>query len=178
MKIYLARHGRTNYNDLGLCNADPSIDVHLTDTGKSQAKALAEKLKSVDLDRIYVSELKRTLQTAEIVNQYHGVDILTDKRLNDGRSGFEGKHFSEYDAALDSSTDKWTVRFNDGESIQDIRDRAEKFLKDMESTGLDSVLIVTSAWIIQALLAILQNLTFEESWELDIQQGDFIELEV
>ena len=75
MKIYFARHGRTNYNDLDLCNADPSVDVHITELGAEQAKALADKLKDLPLDRIFVSELKRTQQTAEIVNSFHDAPI-------------------------------------------------------------------------------------------------------
>ncbi len=43
MNLYLARHGRTNYNDLGLCNADPTVDVHLTALGIEQAKANRSK---------------------------------------------------------------------------------------------------------------------------------------
>ena len=78
MKLYLARHGWTNYNDLRLCNADPTVDVHLTPTGVSQAEALADKLKQTALDHIIVSELKRTQQTAEIVNRFHHLEIEVD----------------------------------------------------------------------------------------------------
>jgi histidine phosphatase superfamily protein (branch 1) len=88
MKIYLARHGKTNYNDLDLCNSDPSVDVHITSEGTKQAQALANKLKTVSLDRIFVSELRRTKQTAEIVNQFHGIEIDVEPLLNDHRSGY------------------------------------------------------------------------------------------
>ena len=81
MKLYLARHGRTNYNDLGLCNADPAVDVHLTPSGVAQAGALAEKLKLVPLDHIFASELNRTQQTAEIINKFHNLEIEIDARL-------------------------------------------------------------------------------------------------
>src|SRR6185369_14402091 len=42
MKVYIARHGQTNYNEARRCNADPSVDVFLTETGIRQAKELAE----------------------------------------------------------------------------------------------------------------------------------------
>ena len=128
MNLYVARHGQTNYNDLGLCNSNPRTDVHLTKVGAEQAENLAFKLKDMGIDQIFVSELKRTKQTADIVNQFHDVPIKVDARLNDNRSGYEDKHFSEYYAALDSSDDKWTVRFNGGESLEDVKNEYIAFL--------------------------------------------------
>jgi alpha-ribazole phosphatase len=164
MKIYLARHGRTNYNDLGLCNADPTVDVHLTRVGAEQAEDLADKLKQVQLDHIFVSELRRTQQTAEIVNKSHNLEIEIDPRLNDGKSGFEGKHFTEYENALNAATNRWTVRFNDGESIEDIKKRVVDFINELRTKKYDAVLIVTSLWIIQAILAVVRHIPNEEAW--------------
>ena len=72
MKLYIARHGQTNYNEQGLCNSDPAVDVYITENGVKQAENLAEKLKNVQIGQMFVSELKRTKQTAEIVNKHHG----------------------------------------------------------------------------------------------------------
>lgn len=54
--------GRTNYNDLGLCNDDPSRDVHLTEVGieQEQAHSAALTLRHVAFERIVVSPLPRT----------------------------------------------------------------------------------------------------------------------
>lgn len=131
MKIYFVRHGRTNYNDLELCNADPSVDVYITPTGVEQAKTLARKLKDVPIDRIYVSELKRTQQTAAIVNEFHNAAIEIAPLLDDHRSGFEGKPAKLLMDALDEAEDRWTVRFNDGESIEDMKERVAKFLDEL-----------------------------------------------
>ena len=62
------RHGRTNYNDLNLCNDDPNRDVHLTNKGIMQAEEAALALRDVVFDRMIVSPLPRTRQTAEIIN--------------------------------------------------------------------------------------------------------------
>lgn len=45
MKVYLVRHGQTNYNEMGLTNSDPNIDVHLTEIGIKQIEELSERLK-------------------------------------------------------------------------------------------------------------------------------------
>ena len=34
--IWFMRHGQTNYNLSGLCNADPDVEVYLTDDGIKQ----------------------------------------------------------------------------------------------------------------------------------------------
>ncbi len=58
---------------------------------------------------IFVSELKRTGQTAGIVNKYYSAQVIVDARLNDNRSGYEGKHYLEYYAALDNADDLWNA---------------------------------------------------------------------
>src|SRR5688572_8554403 len=103
MKLYLARHTQTNYNARDLCNTDPSVDVHLTPTGIAQAEALADELKDAPIQHIFVSEFKRTLQTAEIINRYHDLNIEVHPLLNDIRSQFEGRSFREYVKALDAA---------------------------------------------------------------------------
>lgn len=155
MKLYVARHGQTNYNDQGLCNSDPRTDVHLTEMGTKQAENLANNLKDININQIFVSELKRTKQTADIVNQFHNAPIKVDARLNDNRSGYEDKHFSEYYAALDKADNRWTVRFNDGESLEDVKERVRNFLDELKGKDYNSVLIVTSMVIVQAIYRIL-----------------------
>lgn len=178
MKAYFARHGRTNYNDLRLCNADPTVDVHLTSEGKKQAKTLAELLKDAKIEYIFVSQLKRTQQTAKIVNTFHSIPIEVDPLLNDHRSGFEGKPFTLLQQALDMADNKWTVHFNDGESIEDMKQRVANFLDELRTKPYEVVLVVTSGWIIRAAAAILQGLTNEEAWKLEVEQGSYIEFEV
>jgi broad specificity phosphatase PhoE len=178
MKLYLARHTQTNYNARGLCNADPSVDVHLTPTGIAQAGALADELKDVPIQHIFVSELKRTLQTAEIINRYPGVNIEAHPLLNDIRSQFEGRPFQEYVKALDAAADRWTVRFNGGESIEDIKKRADDFISYLRAKDYDSTLVVTSEWIIRAMIMSVENISYEDAWALKMTQGSFIELEI
>jgi len=178
MKIYLARHGRTNYNDLELCNADPAIDVHITSAGKEQAEALAIKLKDAPIERIFVSQLKRTQQTAEIVNEFHHVSVEITPLLNDYRSGYEGKPIRLLVKTLDESDDRWTARFNDGESIEDMKYRVATFLESLKTKPYEVILIVTSQWIIYAAVAILKNVSNEEAWKLNVQPGEYLELSI
>lgn len=178
MKIYLARHGRTNYNDLGLCDNDPAADVHLTAAGLQQAQQLADALKNVAINRIFVSELKRTQQTAQKVNVYHGAPVQIDSRLNDIRTGFEGKPFKDFTEALDKADNRWTARINDGESVEDLKIRVANFIADLRTKNDAAVLIVTSLWVAQAMLAILDDITNDQAWQREVTQGSWLEREL
>lgn len=178
MKLYLARHCRTNYNELGLCNADPTVDVHLTPRGIKQAEALAEKLKPIHIDHIFASELKRTMQTAEIINRFHGLEIEVDTRLNDIYSEFEGRHFGEYMEALEAASDRWTIRFNGGESIEDLKARTAHFIDELQSKPYGSTLVITSEWNIRAMFTLLQGFSNAKAWNVDVEQGGYMEFEI
>ena len=77
--IYFVRHGQTEYNVQQLLGGNSN----LTDLGRQQASQAAEMFKDIDIDVIIVSNLKRTYQTAEIINKYHNAEILIDDRLNE-----------------------------------------------------------------------------------------------
>jgi alpha-ribazole phosphatase len=140
MKLYVLRHGETNYNRLGLCNDDPRRDVHLTDNGIAQAQAASQQLRDAPLQRIITSELPRTRQTAEIINRYHRVPIEANALLNDIRSGFDGKPVSDYFAA--TAHDPLHARANGGESLLDYKARVMRFMEWLKTQPQDCVLLV------------------------------------
>lgn len=178
MRLFIARHGRSNYNDLELFNSDPGVDVHLTEIGIEQAHDLAENLKDIPIQIIYTSELKRTKQTAEIVSQYHNVPLIADGRLNDHHSGFENKSYAEYDALYDARSEPWNARFNDGESLEDTRPRVQGFLSELKTKQYECILVITSMTIVQAFYGVLNNLTPEETWNISVDTGSYSEFEL
>lgn len=168
----------TNYNVLGLSNSDPSKDVHLTKKGIEQAKKIAKMVEAVEIDIIFVSELKRTNQTAEIIKANRNISTEVDSRLNDVRTGFEDQHYLVYHDALDSVDNRWTIRFNDGESQEDLKKRVENFIRDLKKEKYQVVLIVTSMVIIQEFYAIINQLTHEQAWNMPVPQGSYIEVDL
>jgi probable phosphoglycerate mutase len=154
------------------------VDVHLTPEGVKQAEVLAEKLKKTSIDHIFISELKRTRQTADIVNAFHHAAIEVEPLLNDHRSGFEGQSAALLMEALDATPDRWRARFNGGESIEDIKNRVADFVSELQTKDYDSVLIVTSQWVIQAMVAVVKKVSNEQAWSLEVKQGSCLELEI
>jgi probable phosphoglycerate mutase len=155
MNLYVMRHGRTNYNGLGLCNDDPNVDVHLDDIGKRQAQAAAEQLRDVTLDRIIVSPLPRTRQTAEFINQYHDVPIEVHPDIADIRSGFDGKAAEAYFAAI--AHDPLNARVNGGESLLDHKQRVLGFIHWLQRQQQEDILVVAHEETIRVFVAYFEG---------------------
>ena len=66
MKLYVMRHGQTDWNVLG--KVQGITDVELNERGIEQAKQAKDKVNQYEIDLIVYSPLKRAKKTAEIVN--------------------------------------------------------------------------------------------------------------
>jgi len=63
-KIYLVRHGQTDYNKRGVVQGS-GIDAPLNELGRQQASAFYEKYKPVPFDKVYTSALIRSQQSVQ-----------------------------------------------------------------------------------------------------------------
>lgn len=178
MKLILVRHAQTNYNLLKLANSDPSVDVHLSEEGIIQANNLAELLKDVNYDVVYISELPRTRQTAEIINKYHNKDLLVDARINDNKTGYESKSVDEWLSAINSADDKYSAKFNDGESLNEATARARAFIDDLREKDYETVLVATHGFMTQAIFGYLENQPLDEAMNFNLTQGTYAEFEI
>src|SRR5438093_5554077 len=88
LRIYLARHGQTDWNREG--RTQGGMDIPLNETGRQQARQLKIRLASIRLDAVYSSTLSRSRETAEIVQG--GGTVVKLPGLIERRFGkFEGK---------------------------------------------------------------------------------------
>jgi isoleucyl-tRNA synthetase len=99
----LMRHGEAECNVLGISNSDQSKVYHLTEKGRGQVRAQAERLKKAGVDVIIASDFARTAETARIVAEAVGIDpkdIVFDVRLREYRVSpdREGKPWRETEA--------------------------------------------------------------------------------
>lgn len=160
MNLYFMRHGRTNYNNAGLCNDDPDADVHLDDIGKQQAQAAAQQLRDVALDRIIVSPLPRTRQTADIINQYHHAPIEVHPDIADIRSGYDGRSVAEYFAAI--AHDPLNARVNGGESLLDHKQRVLGFIHWLQQQPQQNILVVAHEETMRVFIAYYEGNVADE----------------
>ena len=172
MNLYIMRHGRTNYNELGLCNDDPSVDVHLNEIGKQQAQAAAEQLREVVLDRIIVSPLPRTRQTAEFVNQYHQASIEVHPDIVDICTGFNGKAVGEYFAAI--AHDPLNARTKVGESLLDHKQRVSGFIHWLQGQPQENILVVAHEETVRVFVAHFEgNVPDEQLRDIHIDNCEY-----
>lgn len=145
MKIYITRHGQTDWNVLkkvmGRC------DEPLNENGIEQASKIKEELKDKDIDLIICSPLKRARQTAEIIND-RNIPIIYDDRIIERDFGeFEGLETKDFDFHS-----YWNYydnnKYESAENIQDFFKRVYDFLDDIKKEYNDkNVLIVTHGGI-------------------------------
>ena len=84
VRFYIVRHGQTLLNSLD--RAQGWADSPLTEAGKQMVADIGQKLKEIDFDAVYTSDMLRAVQTAELIleaNGKNGVPIERDVRLRE-----------------------------------------------------------------------------------------------
>jgi broad specificity phosphatase PhoE len=149
MKVYAIRHGLTEYNKKGIINGQ--IDDGLASEGREQAR-MASAFVPKTIQHIYSSTLKRAHETAELLNSELRVPITTHAELAEVHFGrYQGTEFTAEKKALHASQ-KYNWRDVGGESVEDVKERVLKILKQIAAESKDGeALIVTHGGIIRML---------------------------
>jgi broad specificity phosphatase PhoE len=114
--LLLVRHGETDWNrELRI---QGSSDTELNETGRAQARALAQELESQRVDAVYSSDLRRARETAELVAAGHEVVVRLDPDLRERSFGsWEGLTRSEIAERFPD------LEHHDGETDEQVRGR-------------------------------------------------------
>lgn len=79
-RIFLVRHGETEWNVLG--KPQGLEDIPLNETGRQQAAELAYNLSFLNISAVYGSALSRAVETALLVANHHiGCKVIIDPQL-------------------------------------------------------------------------------------------------
>ncbi len=135
-KIILARHCKTTWNiEKRLVGIS---DQPLCDFGLEEAHQTAPKLKSLGLDRIITSPLRRARHTSEIYAEYLGIPLIVNEGLKEIDHGeWNGIKVSEL---LDDETSDFKIWYDDPTSIPipggtepilDAQERIKNTIKDI-----------------------------------------------
>lgn len=176
MRIIFVRHGQSNYNIKHICNSDPSKKVYLTELGKRQIEDVGEKLKKEKIEIIFVSELPRTKESADIINKNRNAPIKIDKRINDRKTGFEGKSYFDYIKFIEK--DRFNIKHEGGESFQNEKKRVFSFLEDVVKTSYKTILVVSHEEIMKIVKGYFEKLSDEEMWDIKVPNGYLIVFDV
>src|SRR5713101_3035731 len=74
------RHGQAD-NNVRRTLVGRHIESHLTQPGQLQVAAVANQLKDIEIDKVYVSPVIRTIETAKIICKELGLRYQLDERL-------------------------------------------------------------------------------------------------
>ena len=154
MRIIVIRHGESEADILNV--HEGRADYNLTEKGHIQAKAMAEFVcKNYNIDKIYVSTLKRAVQTATHLSEKTGVPIILDDMLMEFNNGLlAGLSREEADVKYPKIDDLPIDRAVYGqESRVDFRKRAELALERIfkENDSDATVVIVSHGGMINQL---------------------------
>jgi len=123
--FYLVRHGSNDFYLHTLVGRKPG--VRLNETGREESHALAERLVSEKIQRIFTSPLERCRETAEPIASRSGLELRTVDALNEVDFGeWTGKTFTELDKM--DSWKQWNLfrsgaRVPGGESMFEVQTR-------------------------------------------------------
>lgn len=147
--LYLVRHGKTNWNELGLIQG--MVDIELNADGIKAATELSKTINIDDIDLCMSSPLKRAKKTAEILVQNKKEIIYDDLLLERSFGDYEGVKITQ---AL--AEKQWDYNNEDNtnnlESLSDMLKRCDKFLNKINKKYKDkTILIVSHGCLIKGL---------------------------
>jgi alpha-ribazole phosphatase/probable phosphoglycerate mutase len=165
IRVYLIRHGETDWNHNDLCMGQK--DIPLNALGHRQAELTAECLAEEKLASIYSSDLSRALQTAQIIARPHRLDPVSLKTLRELDYGrWEGhtreeieRLFPEARAINWEREDSLSFQPPGGERRDALYQRAtQEFQAICERHPDQSVVLVVHGGVIRALVNYVLNL--------------------
>jgi len=181
-RLLLVRHGETRLNNARRFWG--KTDVELSDTGIRQAEQMRDHLATQKIDVIYASNLSRARVTAEIIASRHQLSITTCAELGELNFGWvEGLTFEEIKRLhpeLAEVLSDWNThpRFPGGESLDELNDRVQKFLKRLEKHKPEAtILIVAHAGTLRLMICNLLGIDLEHwrQMQLDLASLSIME---
>ncbi len=180
--ILLARHGETAENKERRFQGQ--LDVPLNETGREQARALAETAASeaTPLVALYASPLIRARETAEIVGGRLGLEPRLDERLMEVDVGeWQGRLKDDVER---DDPEAWAAfraagedfRFPGGESFHEQQERVIEALVDVTQRGELPALLVCHRGVIRAALAHTHRRGLETYHEWKVPNAELIRL--
>lgn len=183
MRIHFARHGESQANLLGEIS-NRGLKHGLTLKGRQQALALARRLQSRAITRIYSSPLLRAIETSMIVAgklnlNYEIADALReyDCGILEGRS--DSQAWEDWQKLFEAwrAPEHRAERMEGGESFYDIQARFEVFVAELVRSQEEVLCVGHGGLYAQMLPVILKNAEAEFIIE-PLKYTDYLTAEV
>ncbi len=170
-RIYLVRHGTTEWNQEEIFRG--RVDIKLNETGRREAQALANYFQPISLQAIYSSPLARAWETAQAVAEGRKLEINLDPAFIDIDFGeWHGLPLPEVKEKFPALYRAWreqphTVTFPKGESLEQVRQRAwAGFQALIQKSEDQTILIVSHRVITKVLICTALGLDNSHFWQI------------
>lgn len=176
MNIYLLRHGQTEENRKGSYYGN--LDISLNAIGITQGNKAKEFFNDIKLDRVYVSDKKRTLEMAKLVLGQQEIVVIQDNRINETDFGdFEGKTYEEIKASYPKECISWQNNWKEfvppgGESYIKLCERVKNFMDGIKKLECDNILICAHSGVIRAIYCYIMDENIDLFWKFGCKNGD------
>jgi broad specificity phosphatase PhoE len=151
-QLYLIRHGETDWNVQERFQGH--TDIPLNDTGRSQARQLIAVCRHHKIEAILSSDLKRALETAQIIASQLDIKIFQDSGLREANLGkAQGLTYAEIEKQFGKNLiERWRsphltdadISYPSGESGTTIMQRSFTALRKFLTTYPYSKVAVTT----------------------------------
>ena len=154
--LYLARHGETVDNARQIMQGQTQGE--LNENGVLQAEAVSREWASRPLDAIVASDLKRSIDTAQIIARPHQLQVITTPLLRERDwGGFTGRFIPDL---------KGEVWPDDIETLENLLSRAGEFIAYVKQTFPGKKVLAVGHGIINKAI---QSVYYQKSMS-DIQR--------
>lgn len=180
MKLYLIRHGETDWNTEQRFQG--MADIPLNESGRQQAQWVAARFETINFYYLYSSDLSRAYATAQAIAQLRDISIQTHPSLREIDVGdWQGFTWVEIQEKFPNhSSHRSPSSLDDtshhGESLRQFYQRVAQGLDQiMASTHQKDTVIVTHGGTIRMMLCYLLKLPLEQREQFKISNvGVFV----
>lgn len=171
MKLYIIRHGETDWNKEKRLQGQ--VDTQLNEYGIELARITGDALKEVHFDYIFSSPLKRAYQTAQLIRGDRNIEIQTDDRLKEISFGASEGVCSELIAKdfhyFFDAPEKY-VPADGGETYEELcarsRDFIDKVIVPLSVKEPDSTVLITAHGALnKSIMIYLNHLEIKNMWD-------------
>ena len=167
MDVFILRHGETHWNTIKRIQGQQQVE--LNDQGRKQAREVAGQLKNIGIEKIYSSSLMRSLETAQIINEYLDVELKISDQLHEiGYGEWEGQlweNIYEENPQLGNSWESLGAEFSSpgGEQVLEFRHRViSEFTRIVINESTRIILLVVHGQVMKMILSCFRQVRASE----------------
>ncbi len=183
MKLVLVRHGETEWNKLGRFQGH--YDIALNCRGVAQAQETALAVVEWKHSAVYSSPLHRTMQVANEISRVGGMPVVGIAGFKELSLGdLEGVTGEEMRASWPEVYVAWrddpaVVSMPNGESLEDLQERAWNSLIELEQAHLEdeTLVIVSHNFAIRTMVGKVLGMSLSNFHSMSLSLGSICVIE-